>query len=128
MSLTFSYPAGSALLAYSQSKQDLADEGEDDIPEPSQPACPAYDELLEVMDCTSARLDLECMHEKGEIARSILDEQFLSGHKCPGPVSLPFLSDLHSEIQKANHIQPGFIDTSMLIMLMSRGCVSMCMF
>ncbi len=35
------------------------------------------------------------------MARSRLDERFLSGHNLPAPVSLPFLPDLHDEIMKA---------------------------
>ncbi len=98
LSLTSSDPAGSALLAHGQ---EWADEDEEDISEPSQPVCPAYDELLEVMEHATARLDLQWRHEKGGVARSRLDERFLSGHNLPAPVSLPFLPDLHNEIVKA---------------------------
>ncbi len=101
LSLTSSDPAGSALLASGQSEQNLADEGEDGAFEPSQPACPAYGELMEVMNRATARLDLQWRHEKGEIARGRLDERFLSQHNRPAPVSLPFLPDLHSEIERA---------------------------
>ncbi len=98
LSLTSSDPAGSALLAHGQ---EWADEDEEDISEPSQSVCPAYDELLEVMEHATARLDLQWRHEKGGVARSRLDERFLSGHNLPAPVSLPFLPDLHNEIVKA---------------------------
>ncbi len=100
LSLTSSDPAGSALLASGQSEQDLADEGEDGAFEPSQPACPTYGELMEVMNRATARLDLQWRHEKGEIAHGRLDERFLSEHNRPVPVSLPFLPDLHSEIER----------------------------
>lgn len=50
LSLESTNPADSALLALSQKQQDMALEGEDVLMEPSQPACPAYNELLEVMD------------------------------------------------------------------------------
>ncbi len=33
-------------------------EGEEVETEPSQSSCPAYDELLEVMECATARLNL----------------------------------------------------------------------
>ncbi len=74
----------------------------------------------------TARLDLQWRHRKGGMARSRLDERFLSGHNLPAPVSLPFLPDLHIEIMKAwdNHIQPVSIGISMLIMLTSKGCAS----
>ncbi len=98
LSLTSSDPAGSALLAHGQ---EWADEDEEDISEPSQPVCPAYDELLDFMEHATARLDLQWRHEKGGVARSRLDERFLSGHNLPAPVSLPFLPDLHNEIVKA---------------------------
>ncbi len=124
LSLTSSDPAGSALLAHGQ---EWADEDEEDISEPSQPVCPAYDELLEVMERATARLDLQWRHEKGGVARSRLDERFLSGHNLPAPVSLPFLPDLHNEIGRhgKSHIQPASIGISIIIMLISRACVSM---
>ncbi len=53
------------------------------------------------MERATARLDLQWRHEKGGVARSRLDERFLSGHNLPAPVSLPFLPDLHNEIVKA---------------------------
>ncbi len=98
LSLTSSDPAGSALLAHGQ---EWADEDEENISEPCQPVCPAFDELLEVMEHATARLDLQWRHEKGRVARSRLDEQFLSGHNLPAPMSLPFLPDLHNEIMNA---------------------------
>ncbi len=63
LSLTSSDPAGSALLAHGQ---EWADEGGEHISELSQPVCPAYVELLEVMEHATARLDLQWRHEKGE--------------------------------------------------------------
>ncbi len=93
-----SIPAGSALLAPGQ---EWAYEGKEVISELSQPVCPVYEELLEVMDRATVRLDLQWRHEKGGVSRSRLDEQFLSGHNLPAPVSLPFLPDLHSEMMKA---------------------------
>ncbi len=101
LSLTSSNLSGSTLLASGQSEQDLADEGEDGAFEPSQPACPAYGKLMEVINRATARLDLQWRHEKGKIARGRHDEQFLSEHNRPAPVSLPFLPDLHSEIERA---------------------------
>ncbi len=99
LSLTSSDPAGSALLAHGQ---EWADEDEEEnISEPSQPVCPAYGELLEVMEHATARLDLPWRHERVGVARSRLDERFLSEHNLPAPVSLPFLPDLHNEIMKA---------------------------
>ncbi len=98
LSLTSSDPAVSALLTPGQ---EWADEGEEDISEPSQSVCPAYEELREVMEHATDRLDLQWRHEEGGVARSRLDERFLSGHNLPAPVSLPFLPDLHNEIVKA---------------------------
>ncbi len=95
LSLTSSDPAGIALLTPGQ---EWANEGEEDISEPSQLVCPAYEELLKVMERATARLDLQWRHEKGGVAHSTLDERFLSGHNLQAPMSLPFLTDLHSEI------------------------------
>lgn len=56
-----------------------------------------YIELLEVM----ARLELLWKHENEGIACRRLDEWFLFGHNRPAPVRLPFLPNLHIEIEKA---------------------------
>lgn len=102
LSLTCSDPASSALLASSQGEQVVADEGEEvEMTEPSQPPCPVYIELLEVMECATTRLELLWQREKEETACGRLDERFLSGHNRPAPVSLAFLPDLHIEIEKA---------------------------
>lgn len=66
--LESSDPTDSALLATSQKEQDVAAEGEDVVMEPSEPACPAYNELLEVMACTTQRLDLSWKRKKPQIA------------------------------------------------------------
>ncbi len=57
ISLTSSDPAASALLGYAQEEQEMF-EGEEFETEPSQSSCPAYEELLEVMERATARLDL----------------------------------------------------------------------
>ncbi len=49
ISLTSSDPAASALLGYAQEEQEMA-EGEEVETELSQISCPAYEELLEVME------------------------------------------------------------------------------
>ncbi|ROI16194.1 hypothetical protein DPX16_12312 [Anabarilius grahami] len=66
-----------------------------------RPPCPAYAELLEVMERAAGRLQLPWQREREETARGRLDERFLSGHNPVTPVSLPFLPDLHVEIEKA---------------------------
>ncbi|KAI2645290.1 NADP-dependent malic enzyme, chloroplastic [Labeo rohita] len=50
ISLTSSDPGASALLASDHEDQDMVDEGEEAEAEPSQTSCPAYAELLEVME------------------------------------------------------------------------------
>ncbi len=70
--------------------------------EPSHSSCPAYDELLEVMECAMARLDLPWKRAKMVAPRGRLDECYLSGHNPPARVSLPFLPDLHAEVEKAS--------------------------
>lgn len=57
-SLTTSDPASSVLLASSHDKQNKADEN-NDASERSQPTCPAYDELMDVMSHASARSAME---------------------------------------------------------------------
>ncbi len=57
ISLTSSDPAASALLGYAQEQQEMS-EGDEAEAELSQSSCPAYDELLEVMERPTARLDL----------------------------------------------------------------------
>lgn len=88
LSLTSSDPAASALLVSSQKEQEVADA---EMTEPPEPPCPAYAELLEVMERATARLELPWEREKEETTCERLDEQF----NRPDPVSL------HSEIEKA---------------------------
>ncbi|KAI2663441.1 IgA FC receptor [Labeo rohita] len=99
ISLTSSDPAASDLLGSTQEEQELLDE--EMQPESSQTSYPAYDELLEVMERTTARLDLPWERVKKVSPRGRLDEHFLSDHNSPAQVSLPFLPDLHSEVVKA---------------------------
>ncbi len=97
LSLMSSDPAVSALLASSQDEQEEAVEI-DDVSEHSQPACPTYDELLDVMSHATEKLDLPW---KREPPRGRLDECFLSGHNRSACTSLPFLPDLHTEVRRA---------------------------
>ncbi|KAL1256571.1 hypothetical protein QQF64_012116, partial [Cirrhinus molitorella] len=54
VSLTSSDPGASALLGSTQEEQEMS-EGEEAEAEPSQTSCPAYEELLEVMDRATDR-------------------------------------------------------------------------
>ncbi|KAK2911433.1 hypothetical protein Q8A67_003566 [Cirrhinus molitorella] len=99
VSLTSSDPGASALLGSTQEEQEMS-EGEEAEAEPSQTSCPAYEELLEVMDRATVRLDLPWKRARKVAPRGRLDERYLSDHKPPALVSLPFLPDLHSEIEK----------------------------
>ncbi|KAL0194767.1 hypothetical protein M9458_008339, partial [Cirrhinus mrigala] len=98
ISLTSSDPAASALL---QEEQEML-EGEEAEAEPSLISCPAYEELLEVMDRATARLDLPWKRAREVAPRGRLDERYLSDHSLPAQVSLPFLPDLHTEIEKVS--------------------------
>ncbi len=89
ISLTSSDPADSAPLGYAQEEQEMS-ESEEVETELSQTSCPAYEELLDVMERATARLD----------SRGRLNERYLSGHKTPAQVNLPFLPDLHTEVEK----------------------------
>ncbi len=99
ISLTSSDPAASALLGYAQEEQEMF-EGEEVETKPSQSSYPAYEELLEVMECAMARLDLLWKWTKMVAPRGRLNERYLSGHNPPAQVSLPFLPDLHTEVEK----------------------------
>lgn len=59
----------------------MVDEGEHTASsEPSQPASSAYRELLEVMACTTTRLDLVWGRERQKVAHGTFDEEFPSVH------------------------------------------------
>ncbi len=89
----------SALLGSAQEEQEMS-EGEEVETEHSHSSCPAYDELLEVMERATARFDLPWKRAKMEEPRRHLDERYLSGHNPSARVSLPFLPDLHAEVKK----------------------------
>ncbi len=97
--LTSSDPVASALLGSAQEEQEMS-EGEEVETEHSHSSCPAYDELLEVMERATARLDLPWKRAKMEAPRRRLDERYLSGQDPSARVSLPFLPDLHAEVKK----------------------------
>ncbi|ROK82361.1 hypothetical protein DPX16_4016 [Anabarilius grahami] len=86
LSLTSSDPAASALLAASPREQEMVFEEEAGEPaETSKPPCPAYAELLEVMERASGRLQLPWERVKKGVARRRLEERFLSGHNKAAP-------------------------------------------
>ncbi len=117
ISLISSDPAAGALLGYAQEGKDV--EGKDVKTEPFQSSCPAYEELLEVMECATARLDLPWERTKMVASRGHLDERYLSGHNPSAQASLPFLPDLHTEVEnewKKLFSYPS-IDSSIPVML-----------
>ncbi len=63
ISLTSFDPAASALLGYAQEEQEMS-KGEEAEAEPAQSSCPAYDELLEVVERATARLYLQWKRAK----------------------------------------------------------------
>ncbi|KAL0150164.1 hypothetical protein M9458_054591 [Cirrhinus mrigala] len=91
-----------ALLAPSQEEQEMFDEDEDVETESPHSSCPAYEELLEVMERTTARLDLPWKRSRKMAPRGRLDERSLSDHSPPAQVSLPFL---HLEIENYANIE-----------------------
>ncbi|ROK87097.1 hypothetical protein DPX16_10237 [Anabarilius grahami] len=102
LSLMSSDPGASALLAASPREQEMALEEEAGEPAaPSRPPCPAYAELLEIMERASGRLQLPWERVRKTTGHGRLDEWFLSDHNPITPVSLPFLPDLHVEIDRA---------------------------
>ncbi|KAL0180337.1 hypothetical protein M9458_025779, partial [Cirrhinus mrigala] len=91
VSLTSSDPAAK--------EQEMLEDEEAEA-EPSLISCPAYEELLEVMECATVRLDLPWERAREVAPRGRLDERYRSDHNLPAQVSLPFLPDLHTEIEK----------------------------
>ncbi len=67
ISLTSSDPAASVLLGYAQEEQEMGEEVETEL---SQISCPAYEELLEVMERATARLDLRANQDGGATGTS----------------------------------------------------------
>ncbi|KTG06473.1 hypothetical protein cypCar_00036360 [Cyprinus carpio] len=57
--------------------------GEEAEAEPSQSSCPAYVELLEVMDRAMTMLDLPWKRASKVTPRGRLDERYLSDHSPP---------------------------------------------
>ncbi|KAL0149145.1 hypothetical protein M9458_055577, partial [Cirrhinus mrigala] len=108
----------------SQEEQELFDEEMQS--EPSHSSCPAYEELLEVMERATARLDLPWKRMKKAAPRGRPDERFLSGHNPPAQVSLPFLpfSILRSSRHGISHFLHASIGSSRPVMRILRGCVS----
>ncbi|KAI2662345.1 L-2,4-diaminobutyric acid acetyltransferase [Labeo rohita] len=94
VSLTSSDPAASALLGSTQEEQEMSEKAE---AEPSQSSCPAYNKLLKVMEVMAKKV----------APWGRLNERFLSDHNPPAQVSLPFLPDLHTEIEKVTSYLNG---------------------
>lgn len=53
------------------------------------------------MTCAMHRSSLPCLCEKWEFVRGRLDKCFLVDRERPSPVSLQFLPDLHTELEKS---------------------------
>ncbi|ROI69445.1 Adipocyte enhancer-binding protein 1 [Anabarilius grahami] len=69
-------------------EQEMAIEEEAGEPaETSKPPCPAYVELLDVIEHASGRLQLPWKRVKKGAARGRLDKRFLSGHNTAAPAS-----------------------------------------
>ncbi len=77
ISLTSSDPAASALLDYAQEEQEMS-EGEEVETELSQTSCPAYEELLDVMERATARLDLPWERTKMAAPLISMSDSFLA--------------------------------------------------
>ncbi|ROI62448.1 Retrotransposon-derived protein PEG10 [Anabarilius grahami] len=89
------------LLVASPREQEMAEEEVGESTAPLRPPYTAYTELLEVMECAAGRLQLPWERVRKEPVRGRLDEWFLSDHNPATPGSLPFLPDLHVEIERA---------------------------
>ncbi len=73
----------------------------------------------------TARLDLPWKRAKMVAPRGRLDERYLSGHSPPARVSLPFLPDLHAEVEREwkKPFSACIHSFSIPVMLTWRGCV-----
>ncbi len=100
ISLTSSDPAASALLGYAQEEQEMSEGGKVET-EPAQSSCPAYDELLEVIERAMARLDLPWKRAK--------------------------MAALWSKKKKKGRFPLASIGFSIPVMLTLRGCVKTAM-
>ncbi|KAL1248949.1 hypothetical protein QQF64_022267 [Cirrhinus molitorella] len=88
VSLTSSDPGASALLGSTQEEQEMS-EGEEAEAEPSQTSCPAYEELLEVMDrATAVRGQGDLKRGRGGV--SVMHDE--------GPPHGPRRERLHTEL------------------------------
>ncbi len=116
-SFTSSDSAASALLGYTPDEQEMA-EGEEVETEPSQIACPAYEELLEVMERTTARLDLPWERTKMAAPQGRLDERYLSCHKR---------SIRRSRRNGKSHFPLASIGSSIPVLRTLKGCVKAAM-
>ncbi len=68
----------------------------------SPPQSLAYEELVEVVTHTVAKLNIEWSAEKQDASpKSKLDERFLKARSQPSRRGLPFSSDLHTEVTRS---------------------------
>ncbi len=93
-----------------------------------------YDELLEVMEHATVRLALPWKWAKMVVRRGHRDERYLSGHNPPARVSLPFLPDLHAEVEKEwkklfsfrihwfQHTRYSMLTLMVCVKMAMRGC------
>ncbi len=84
-------PAACALLAPSQEEQEMLDEDDEIETESSKSSCPAYTEILMVMERATERHELLWK----VTPRGCLDEHYLSDNNHPDQLSLPFLHGFH---------------------------------
>ncbi len=88
--------AGSAFHLSPSEEEDV--ESADYSPIQSQ----QYEELLEVVICTVAKLNIDWpADDQTEKQRSKLDERFLRSKSLPLRRSLPFFPDLHTEVSRS---------------------------
>ncbi|XP_060741844.1 uncharacterized protein LOC132856323 [Tachysurus vachellii] len=88
-----------------------------------------FEELLEVVSRAVGRLNLDWPEEEVSVARSKLDDRFLtSGRRPPARRRLPFFPDLHAEVSRswknpfaARVFSPAMSDYSAIIGLESHG-------
>ncbi|KAK3571064.1 hypothetical protein QTP86_001311 [Hemibagrus guttatus] len=96
------YPNPEVEISLSTSSSEefgVDDDGNSSVNLPPQPV--AFEELLHVITCAVGKLNLDWPEQEASVARSKLDDRFLTlGQALPPQRWLPFFPDLHAEAEE----------------------------
>ncbi|KAI2654668.1 enzymatic polyprotein [Labeo rohita] len=94
-----SFPRGMGSTLHLSSSEEVDVESVDEV---SAPQSPQYEELLEVVTCAVAKLNIDWPAEsQAEPQQSKLDERFLRSRPPSARRSLPFFPNLHTKVAKS---------------------------